>query len=98
MKSQPAKEFQELGGDDLDELLLELTLDEPSVARGTAKFVHRARLLNLCREAKESINPNTRRITVDLGQISLVGGEASVPIAAFYERVRPAHRADRESD
>ena len=78
-----------LGGDDLDELLLELTLDQPSVARGTAKFVHRARLLNLCREAKESINPNTRRITVDLGQISLVGGEASVPIAAFYERCEP---------
>jgi molecular chaperone DnaK (HSP70) len=78
-----------LGGDDLDELLLELTLDQPSVARATAKFVHRARLLNLCREAKESINPNTRRITVDLGQISLVGGEASVPIAAFYEKCEP---------
>jgi molecular chaperone DnaK (HSP70) len=45
--------------------------------------------LNLCREAKESINPNTRRITVDLGQISLVGGEASVPIAAFYEKCEP---------
>jgi len=78
-----------LGGDDLDEILLELTLAQPSVARGTAKFVHRPRLLNLCREAKESINPNTRRITVDLGQISLVGGEVSVPIAAFYQRCEP---------
>ena len=78
-----------LGGDDLDEILLELTLAQPSVAAGTSKFVQRPRLLNLCREAKESINANTRRITVDLGQISLVGGEVSVPIAAFYERCEP---------
>ena len=78
-----------LGGDDLDEILLELTLDQPSVAKSTSKFVHRTRLLNLCRDAKESINPNTRRITVDLGQISLVGGEVSVPLATFYERCGP---------
>lgn len=78
-----------LGGDDFDEILLELTLAQPSVAKGTPKFVQRTRLLNLCREAKESINPNTRRITVDLGQISLVGGEVSVPVAAFFERCEP---------
>jgi molecular chaperone DnaK (HSP70) len=81
--------ISQLGGDDLDEILLKLTLDQPSVAKGTSKFVHRTRLLNLCRDAKESINPNTRRITVDLGQISLVGGEVSVPLAAFYERCEP---------
>jgi molecular chaperone DnaK (HSP70) len=69
--------------------LLELTLAQPSVAKGTLKFVHRPRLLNLCREAKESISPNTRRITVDLGQISVVGGEVSVPITAFYDRCEP---------
>ena len=81
--------ISQLGGDDFDEILLELTLDQPSVAKSTSKFVHRARLLNLCRDAKESINPNTRRITVDLGQISLVGGEVSVPLATFYERCEP---------
>jgi molecular chaperone DnaK (HSP70) len=59
------------------------------VAKSTSKFVHRTRLLNLCRDAKESINPNTRRITVDLGQISLVGGEVSVPLSTFYERCGP---------
>ncbi|MCI0418779.1 MAG: Hsp70 family protein [Acidobacteria bacterium] len=78
-----------LGGDDLDEILLELTLTEPAVAAGTSKWIQRSRLLNLCREAKESINPNTRRITVDLGQISLVGGEVLVPISAFYEKCEP---------
>jgi molecular chaperone DnaK (HSP70) len=78
-----------LGGDDLDEILLEITMTQPSVAKETAKFIHRPRLLNLCREAKESINANTRRITVDLGQISLVGGEVSVPAAAFYEKCEP---------
>ena len=81
--------ISKLGGDDLDEKLMELTMSQRSVAKGTAKFIQGARLLNLCREAKESINPNTRRITVDLGQISIVGGEVSVPITAFYERCEP---------
>jgi hypothetical protein len=78
MRSRPAKAFHGLAGDDLDEILLELTLDSlrwPRVHQSCSPH----RLLNLCRDAKESINSNTRRITVDLGQISLVGGEVSCP-------------------
>ncbi len=74
-----------LGGDDLDAVLADLTLAQPSLSDATDKWLSRPRLLNLCREAKESINPNTRKITVDLGQISLVGVEALVPVSAFYE-------------
>ncbi len=78
-----------LGGDDLDEVLLGLTLSQPSLAEDTSKWIARSRLLNLCREAKESINPNTRKVAVDLGQVSLVGGEVLVPVAAFYQRCEP---------
>lgn len=78
-----------LGGDDFDEILLDLTLAEPALAEATGKWIVRSRLLNVCREAKESINPNTRKITVDLGQISLVGGEVLVPVTLFYEKCAP---------
>jgi molecular chaperone DnaK (HSP70) len=74
-----------LGGDDFDALLVELTLSQPALAESTRKWLSRSRLLNLCREAKESLNPSTRKITVDLGQISLVAGEVLVPVATFYE-------------
>jgi molecular chaperone DnaK (HSP70) len=78
-----------LGGDDFDEILLNLALSQPSVAEATAKWIARSRLLNLCREAKESINPNTRKIIVDLGQVSLIGGEVMVPVSQFYEKCQP---------
>jgi len=81
--------ISQLGGDDFDELLLELTLSQPVLADSTQKYLSRFRLLNLCREAKESLNPSSRKITVDLGQISLVAGEVLVPVSQFYEKCEP---------
>ncbi len=78
-----------LGGDDFDQLLLDLALSHPSLAANTHQWLPRTRLLNLCREAKESITPNTRKITIDLGQISLVAGEVLVPVSQFYEKCQP---------
>jgi len=78
-----------LGGDDFDALLVELTLSQPVLAESTRKWLARSRLLNLCREAKESLNQNTRKITVDLGQISLVAGEVLVPVSMFYKECEP---------
>jgi len=78
-----------LGGDDFDELLMDLALSQPSVTQSARKRLSRFRLLNLCREAKESINPNTRKITVDLGQISSSAGEVLVPISEFYKKCEP---------
>jgi molecular chaperone DnaK (HSP70) len=78
-----------LGGDDFDELLMELAVSQPTLAQSTRKWLSQFRLLNLCREAKESINPNTRKITVDLGQISSVAGEVLVPVSEFYKRCEP---------
>jgi len=77
-----------LGGDDLDELLLDLALSDPVVPAGL-HAVSRPRLLQLCREAKESINPNSRKIVVDFGQVDPERGEVMVPVAAFYEQCAP---------
>ena len=78
-----------LGGDDFDQLLLDLALSHSSLAANTHLWVPRTRLLNLCREAKESITPNTRKVTVDLGQVSLMAGEVLVPVTQFYEKCQP---------
>ena len=78
-----------LGGDDFDALLMELTLSQLTLAEPARKRLSRSRLMNLCREAKESLNPNTRKVTVDLGQIGPVAREVLIPVAKFYEECEP---------
>jgi molecular chaperone DnaK (HSP70) len=76
-----------LGGDNFDIILLDLALNEagiyevPEVALG--------RLLEECRHKKESLHPNTRRITIDLGQGIEGVGEVTLNINDFYEACRP---------
>ena len=77
-----------LGGDDFDEMLLELALSEIGLAPAALTAPY-SRLLHLCREAKESINPNSRKIVVDFGQVEPELGEAMVPIARFYDECTP---------
>lgn len=77
-----------LGGDDFDEALLELALSEARPGP-LDPGVSRSRLLDLCREAKESINPNSRKVVVDFGQVNPDLGEVLVPIPQFYDRCAP---------
>jgi molecular chaperone DnaK (HSP70) len=77
-----------LGGDDLDVVLLELAQADPAFA-AAGRAVPRSHLLDLCREAKESIHPNSRKIAVDFGQIRPELPEAMVPVAQFYEKCAP---------
>jgi hypothetical protein len=93
-----------LGGDDFDELLMGVALSQPTLPHALQKRFalaasgivvapltsgFRSRLLHLCREAKESINPNTRKITVDFGQISPDADAVLVPISQFHDKCRP---------
>jgi molecular chaperone DnaK (HSP70) len=55
-----------LGGDDFDEILLEFALRELSITRNSLSPNSRTRLLAHCCEVKESINPNTKRLFVDV--------------------------------
>ncbi len=66
----------QLGGDDVDTLLLDLALAQAGVQDWTA--AERVRLLEECREKKEGLHPNTRRLAIDLergreGVLSSVG-------------------------
>jgi molecular chaperone DnaK (HSP70) len=68
-----------LGGDDFDEALADLVLAR---AGGGEKS---ARLLARCRDAKERLGPQTRKISVELD-----GGEAVVvPVADYYAACQP---------
>jgi molecular chaperone DnaK (HSP70) len=81
----------DLGGDDFDEILASLALVGAGRdgERETLSDSESFRLLEECREHKESLNPNTRRIVVDLDRVREGWGEVSIAVAAYYEGCRP---------
>ena len=77
----------DLGGDDFDRVLAELALGEHKLA--TLAPAALFRLEEECRRQKEALHPNTRRILLDLDSVEEGLGQATVPIAAYYERCEP---------
>jgi molecular chaperone DnaK (HSP70) len=76
-----------LGGDDFDHLLLDLALQEAGI--GDLPEGARFRLLEECREKKEGLHPNTRRVAIDLSRALAGAGEVVVSTGEFYDRCRP---------
>lgn len=77
-----------LGGDDFDEILAELVLEK--LGEGVRlKAAERYRLLEECREKKESLNPNTRKVTLDLERVRAGWEQVTIPVEDYYERCRP---------
>jgi molecular chaperone DnaK (HSP70) len=88
----------DVGGDDFDEILANLALETAGRAdeRKSLSDAESFRLLEECRERKESLNPNTRRIVVDLEHVREGWGEVSIAVAPYYERCRPLMERTRE--
>jgi molecular chaperone DnaK (HSP70) len=84
-----------LGGDDFDEILADLVLESVSNSTDLTPS-ERRRLLDECREKKESLNPNTRKVTIDLERVRPGWQEVTIPIDAYYERCRPLIESTRE--
>jgi hypothetical protein len=81
-----------LGGDDFDEILAELALDSAGIGAGERGSLSQAEMFHLheeCRAQKESLHPNTRHISVDLGAVREGWPEVSLRVADFYERCHP---------
>ncbi len=77
-----------LGGDDFDDVLLDLALDRAGLRRGGLAPEALAALTDQCREVKERLHPNSRRLVVELE--AALGPAApcpsvSVDAGAFYE-------------
>jgi len=75
-----------LGGDDFDRVILDLVMQELGSDQKPLSRNEESRLLEECRERKEGIKPNTRKMAVDLGVIS--GQEKIVVIGTdkIYDR------------
>ncbi len=78
-----------LGGDEFDLVLAEMALE--SVGSDTSCLNQREwfQLIEVCREKKESLHPNTRKIEIDFDGILDQGGRTVVQVADFYERAWP---------
>jgi molecular chaperone DnaK (HSP70) len=83
--------LSDLGGDDFDEILARLALETAGRGemRDSLSDGESFRLMEECRERKESLNPNTRRIVVDLERAREGWGEVAVAVGPYYELCRP---------
>lgn len=55
-----------LGGDDFDAVLVDLVLAKAKLARASLDAGALARLCEQCRDAKERLNPSSRKLSIDL--------------------------------
>jgi molecular chaperone DnaK (HSP70) len=89
----------QLGGDDFDAILVDMVLDAAGMARKGLARRGLAALSDQCREAKERINPNTKRIVFDLE--SCFGERAPRPevtvlVSAYFDACAPLVRKTLE--
>jgi len=80
-----------LGGDDFDDVLAMLALEKAGLAaeRDSLTQAEEFLLLEECREKKESLHPNTRRLMIDLDRVRAGWPMAAVPVAEYYEQLAP---------
>ena len=79
----------ELGGDDFDQLIFDFAARAAKLDPHSLSYVERARLLELCREAKEGLTSASRRMLIDLGRILPGADSITLDLAELYEATRP---------
>ncbi len=82
----------QLGGDDFDEVLLDLVLARASLTRAALDGRALERLLDQCRDAKERLNPSSRKLSIDLETALGAAAPAAmavVTVADFYAACAP---------
>jgi molecular chaperone DnaK (HSP70) len=78
-----------LGGDDFDEKILELALEKTGIDPTSLSDSDRVRLLEECRERKESLRVNTRKMVVDVGTVIGDADPVVLDTAKIYDRCSP---------
>ena len=71
-----------------DEILANLALEIAGITDSLTGNERRV-LLDECREKKESLSPNTRKVSIDLERVRSKWEPITFPVEAFYERCRP---------
>jgi molecular chaperone DnaK (HSP70) len=81
-----------IGGDDFDHILAELALEAAQIGPAVRDEISAAgwfRLLEECRTKKEALNPNSRRIVIDLEHVDPDWASVQIPVSDFYDTARP---------
>jgi molecular chaperone DnaK (HSP70) len=81
-----------IGGDDFDHTLAQMALDAAGVSEEAIDRITSSawfRLLEECRLKKEALNPNSRKVVIDLETINPEWGTAVVSVSDFYDQARP---------
>jgi molecular chaperone DnaK (HSP70) len=78
-----------LGGDEFDLVLAEMALEQ--IGRDSSELSQQQwfLLVESCREKKEALHPNTRRIEIDLEAILNEPLKSTVSVSDYYERAWP---------
>jgi molecular chaperone DnaK (HSP70) len=82
----------QLGGDDFDALLVDLVLDRAKLRRDAIAKASLERLFDQCRDAKERLNPSSRKISIDMEHAfgrAAPCAEIVVSVADYYEACGP---------
>jgi actin-like ATPase involved in cell morphogenesis len=77
---------ERLGGDDFDRILYEMVIERLGLAEAPDAAGAEA-LREECRERKEALNPNTKKLLVDASPVG--GGEVVLDAREYYERCAP---------
>ena len=85
----------QVGGDDFDEILADFALEVAKLPSPLTTSERRV-LLDECREKKESLSPNTRKISIDLERVRPELEQVTFPVDLYYERCRPIIESTRE--
>jgi len=83
--------ISEFGGDDFDEILALhalATAGRPAANEDSLSPSEWYLLFDECREKKESLHVNSRKIAIDLDRVRKSWGEVSLGVDIFYERCR----------
>ena len=86
-----------LGGDDFDDKILELVLEKAGIDREDISESDTVRLLEECRERKESVRVNTRKMVVDVGTVLAGADPVVLETAQIYDHCRPLIQKTLES-
>ena len=70
-----------LGGDDFDIVLAEMACPRNDLTQSEIFLLHEE-----CRQKKESLNPNSRKIVIDLDSVREGLGSVVIPIGDYYDR------------
>jgi molecular chaperone DnaK (HSP70) len=75
-----------LGGDDFDEIILNFALEQIGLTQETLTPNDRARLLEECRERKEGLRSNTKKMVIDLATVLRDQKPVILDTGLVYER------------